>query len=275
VDDRHRGGGPRLRECGGARTDRLSDSLIPAHALDATGLVRAAFTTRLGGVSIGPYHSLNLSRSVGDDPEAVSTNRGRLGALLEMAPRALVEAEQVHGNRAAVVASGGPPIPGMDALVTNRAGLWLAIYAADCVPVLLVDAETPGVAAVHAGWRGTAAGIVPETIARMRTAFGTDPERCTATLGPAIGGCCYEVDLPVARAMEQAPWWPEAARATGPERWHLDLRTAIRRQLIDAGVPAVRIASVPLCTSCRPDLFYSYRRDGVTGRMAACISLLG
>lgn len=253
----------------------MTGSLIPAPSLDGIGLVRAAFTTRLGGASVGPYRSLNLARTVGDDPEAVSTNRGRLAALLGMAPHALAEAEQVHGSRTAVVEAGGGPIRGVDALVTSRVGLWLAIYAADCVPVLLVDTKTPGVAAVHAGWRGTAAGIVPETIARMRHAFGTDPEQYTATLGPAIGGCCYEVDLPVARAMEQAPWWPEAARATGPERWHLDLRTAIRRQLMDAGVPPGRIASVPLCTACRPDLFFSYRRDGVTGRMAACISLLG
>jgi len=218
---------------------------------------------------------LNLAYSVGDDPEAVSANRRHLAGLLSMAPDTLVEAEQVHGTRAAVLEAGGSVIRGVDALVTSRVGLWLAIYAADCVPVLLVDAKTPAVAAVHAGWRGTAGGIVPETIDRMRRAFGTDPGQCTVELGPAIGGCCYEVDLPVARAMEAAPWWPEAARAAGPERWYPDPRTAIRRPLIEAGVPAGRIAAVPLCTACRSDLFFSYRRDGVTGRMAACISLLG
>jgi YfiH family protein len=260
----------------------LSGSLIPAPSLDGTGLVRAAFTTRLGGVSRGPYHSLNLAYSVGDDPDAVSQNRLRLAGVLGAAAAVPVEAEQVHGGRAGVLATGigdpqpasRGPIPGVDALVTNRRGVWLAIYAADCVPVLLVDTRTPAVAAIHAGWRGTAAGIVPETIARMGEAFGTDPERCAVELGPAIGGCCYEVDLPVARAMEKAPWWPEAARATGPERWHLDLRTAIRRQLLQAGIPSGRIAVVPLCTACRPDLFFSYRRDGITGRMAARISLL-
>ena len=107
----------------------------------------------------------------------------------------------------------------------------------------------------------------------MRDAFGTDPQDCVAELGPAIGGCCYEVDRPVARAMEGAPWWPAAARPTGPDRWHLDLRLAVRRQLVDAGVPDARITTSPFCTGCRPDLFFSYRRDGVTGRMAACIAI--
>lgn len=259
----------------------MSDPLIPARSLERSGLVRAAFTTRLGGVSGRPYHSLNLAYSVGDAAHAVSTNRRRLVDLLGAAPDTLVEAEQAHGNRVAVLEQGrgapprggAGPMPGVDALATNRDGLWLAVFAADCVPVLIVDAGTPAVAAVHAGWRGTAAGIALETIARMRQAFGTDPARCAAELGPAIGGCCYEVDDPVARAMESAAWWPEAARTTGSGRWHLDLKTALRRQLQEAGLPAAQITTVPLCTACRPDLFFSYRRDGVTGRMAACIAL--
>lgn len=260
----------------------MSGPFVTARALDGSGLVRAVFTSRRGGVSRGPYRRLNLAHGVGDDAGAVGVNRRRVADLLGMAPGTLVEAEQVHGSRAAVLARGSRAVPrpddgpirGVDALVTNQAGLWLVIYTADCVPVLIVDTKTPAVAAAHAGWRGTAAGIVPETIARMRDAFGTDPAQCTVELGPAIGGCCYEVDAPVARAMETAPWWAAAARATGHERWHLDLRTAIRRQLQEAGVPNARIATVPLCTACRPDLFFSYRRDGITGRMAACISLL-
>ena len=167
----------------------------------------------------------------------------------------------------------GAPIPGVDALVTADPGVWLAIYAADCVPVLVLDTATPAIAAVHAGWRGAAAGVVPAALDRMRTAFGTAAAQCRVVLGPAIGGCCYEVDAPVARAMEGAAWWPEAARPTGPGRWHLDLRTAIRRQLVDLGVPADHVTIVPHCTACRADLFFSYRRDGVTGRMGACIGL--
>jgi YfiH family protein len=245
--------------------------------LEGTGLVRAVFTTRLGGGSRGPYRSFNLAYGVGDIPQAVTANRRRLAGTLGIARGALAEAEQVHGSVVGILDSDSPlgrgPLPGVDALVTRMRGVWLAIYAADCVPVLLLDVATPAAAAVHAGWRGTAAGIVPATLDRMRTAFGTAPAQCLAVLGPAIGGCCYEVDMPVARAMREAPWWTQAARPTGPERWHLDLRVAIRQQLLVAGMLPDRVAVMPFCTACRPDLFFSYRRDGVTGRMAACISL--
>lgn len=240
------------------------------------------FTTRLGGVSVGSYLSLNLASHVGDASAAVATNRRRCVRALGITPGRLAEAEQVHGSGVGAVGKNAPapsaprvPLPGVDALVTAVPGVWLAVYSADCVPVLLLDAASPAVAAIHAGWRGTAAGIVEATLLRMRELFGTAPGRCTAVLGPAIGGCCYEVDTPVAEAMRGGPWWPEAARPTGPERWHLDLRVAIRRQLTALGVPDEGVTSVPHCTACRADLFFSHRRDGVTGRMGAYVCLTG
>ncbi len=249
--------------------------VLPARLLEAAGLARAAFTTRRGGRSRGPFESLNLAYTVGDVPEAVAENRRRLAEVLGTPLERLVEAEQVHGSAVAVVGprAAGSVVPGVDALVTGSPDIWLAIYSADCVPVLVCDPAAPAVAAIHAGWRGTAAGIVPETLRRMRDVFGTRPGRCRIALGPAIGGCCYEVDLPVARAMEGAAWWAASARPTGPGVWHLDLREAIRRQLLAAGVALSQIDVVPGCTMCRPDLFFSYRRDRVTGRMAACIRL--
>ncbi|HLW59934.1 MAG TPA: peptidoglycan editing factor PgeF [bacterium] len=258
----------------------MTAGLIPAVPLEATGLVRAAFSTRHGGVSAGAYHSLNLGYTVGDLPEAVTANRARVAEALGITSGTLAEAEQVHGSLVAAVGRsgdgrpGGAPIRGADALITADPGVWLAVYAADCVPVLILDERTPAIAAVHAGWRGTAAAIVPRVFGRMREAFGTTPADCTVVLGPAIGGCCYEVDAPVGRAMAGAPWWGAAARPTGPDRWRLDLKTAIRFQVLACGVPDARAITMAFCTACRPDLFFSHRRDGVTGRMAACLSLL-
>jgi len=248
---------------------------LRARTLEATGLARAVFTTRQGGVSAGPRGSLNLSYAVGDRAAAVAENRRRAAAAVGAGPARLVEAQQVHGAEVAVVGPGhaGRIVPGVDALVTRSSEVWLAVHTADCVPVLILDPARPAAAAVHAGWRGVAAGVVPAALAALRRAFGTAPAQCVAALGPAIGGCCYEVDAPVARAMEGAPWWPDAAGAAGPGKWYLDLRRAVRAQLRAAGLPRDQIEVVPGCTRCQPDVFFSYRRERATGRMAACIRL--
>jgi YfiH family protein len=249
--------------------------VLSARRLEAGGRVRGIFTTRLGGVSQGPYASLNVGSGVGDAPDSVLENKRRVAAAFGTGLASLVEAEQVHSNAVAVVGrhAAGSAVPAVDAVVTATRGIWLAIYTADCVPVLVLDPDAPAIAAIHAGWRGTASEIVPEALDRMRAAFGTRPNRCLIALGPAIGGCCYEVDAPVAEAMEQRPWWPLAARPTGLGTWHLDLREAIRRQLEAVGVASDAVEISSQCTRCRPDLFFSYRRDRVTGRMAACIRL--
>lgn len=248
---------------------------IPARAVEDTGRARAVFTTRSGGTSTGAFATLNLSFAVGDDACAVSENRRRFADAWGVAPAGLVEAAQVHGNRVAAVdaRASGTTVPAADGLVTDTPGIWLAVYAADCVPVLVIDPDRPAVGVLHAGWRGTASGIAPALLRTMAERFRTRPDRVRAALGPAIGGCCYEVDAPVARAMAHASWWPAATRRTGAARWHLDLREAIRRQLVAAGVPDASIEMCPECTMCRADLFFSYRRDRVTGRLAGCIRL--
>jgi polyphenol oxidase len=187
----------------------------------------------------------------------------------------MVEAQQIHGAQTAVVGprDAGRIIPGVDALLTDSPDVWVAVHTADCVAVLLLDPARPAVAAVHAGWRGVAAGVIPSAVAGLREAFGTDPARCVAALGPAIGPCCYEVDGPVAGAMEGAPWWPNASEPGAPGKWYLDLREAIRAQLIAAGVPPRHVDAIPGCTRCQPDLYFSYRRERATGRMAACVAL--
>jgi purine-nucleoside/S-methyl-5'-thioadenosine phosphorylase / adenosine deaminase len=254
---------------------RGPDGVLRARTLEATGVVRAAFTTRQGGVSAGPYRSLNLSYAVGDSRPAVARNRRLAAAAVGADPRRLVEAQQVHGAAAAVVGpdEAGRTVPGVDALLTGSPGVWLAVHTADCVPVLIVDPGRPAIAAVHAGWRGVAAGAVPAALAHLEGAFQCDLARCLVAVGPAIGGCCYEVDRPVADAMRAAPWWPQVSQRGAPGKWYLDLRQAIRAQLNASGVPADHIDVTPGCTRCQPDLYFSYRRERATGRMAACIRL--
>jgi purine-nucleoside/S-methyl-5'-thioadenosine phosphorylase / adenosine deaminase len=253
----------------------VSEAVLRARTLEAAGAARAVFTTRQGGTSGGPYRSFNLSYAVGDARPAVARNRRLAAAAVGADPRRLVEAQQVHGAGAAVVGPGdaGRIVPAVDALLTDSTAVWLAIHTADCVPVLIVAPDRPAVAAVHAGWRGVAAGVVPAVLGRLRAAFRCDPARCLVALGPSIGGCCYEVDRPVAGAMGGAPWWPRAARRAAPGKWYLDLKQAIREQLTGAGVPANHIDVTPGCTRCQPDLYFSYRRERATGRMAACIRL--
>jgi len=247
--------------------------LLTAACVAATARADAVFTTRAGGVSTGAFAALNLSYGVGDAPDAVAENRRRVARAWAARPERLVEAAQVHGRAVAVVRgdAAGTVVPGADALVTDAPDVWLAVYAADCVPLLVVDPDRPAVGALHAGWRGTAAGIVGALLAVMGARFSTRPDRLRTALGPAIGPCCYEVDDPVARAMERQSWWRAVATATRPGYWRLDLRAAIRAQLVDGGVAPDAIEMVGGCTACDRERFFSYRRDRVTGRLAGCI----
>ncbi len=234
-----------------------------------------AFTTREGGASAHPFNTMNLGRGVGDLPDAVRTNRTRVLAALGRSLAEQVEASQVHGNQAAVVdaADRRRTVPGVDALITRDPGVVLAMHCADCVPLLLVDPVRRAVAAVHTGWRGTAAGAAPAAISAMVGTFGSRPADLLAAIGPAIGPCCYEVDAPVVERF--APWpWRERVVSPAPSgRWMLDLWEANRRQIVDAGVPPGSVAVAGLCTAHHPALFFSHRRDGATGRMAAHIAV--
>jgi hypothetical protein len=234
-----------------------------------------AFTTRRGGVSRGAFASLNLGRGVADDPAAVARNRDAVVRALGFHPRAQVEASQVHGPVVAVVTAtdAGRRVEGADGMITGDAGLVLAVHAADCVPILLADPRTRTVAAVHAGWKGTAAGVAVEAVRVMVDRFGTRPETVLAAIGPSIGPCHYEVDEPVVERLSVWPWWREVALPNPRGRWQLDLRAANRRQLTDVGVLPEHIEVLDLCTYCRADLFFSHRRDRITGRMSGMIAV--
>ncbi|MFC7751933.1 peptidoglycan editing factor PgeF [Tsukamurella soli] len=223
-------------------------------------------TTRAGGVSSGAYDSFNLGDHVGDDPRAVAANRARLEATIGVDAGHLVWMEQIHSRTVTVVT--GPQdgnVEATDALVTATPGLALAVLTADCVPVLLSDDEAGVIAAVHAGRVGARIGIVPRTLEAM-VELGARPERIGAFLGPAASGAKYEV--PAHMAADVEAHLPGSRCRTDKGTAGLDLRAGIRRQLIEAGCPAV--AEDPRCTISDPALF-SHRRGAPTGRLASVI----
>jgi polyphenol oxidase len=182
-------------------------------------------------------------------------------------PRAVVSVKQVHGTDALLVdqpIETGTTFPGeWDAVITNQPGVLVTVRTADCVPILLHDPIHRVVAAVHSGWRGSVAGIVPKTLITMQQEFGSLADSLHVAIGPSAGSCCYEVDEPVLNALRSYPFWKLVVRETGPGRALLDLREFVRRQAQAAGVLQQHMWTVSHCTICRPDLFFSYRREGV------------
>ncbi len=226
---------------------------------------RAAFSTRLGGVSEDPWASLNLGILTRDRREAVVENRRRLAAALGREPDRVVIGRQVHGAELAShhgpqdpspFATPGVAVPETDGHVTAEPGLAALVFVADCLPIAL--AGPGGVAMLHCGWRGLAAGILARGVAAVGA---TD-----AAIGPGIGPCCYEVSGEVLEAFADL-----GIAAPGPT---LDLTEIARRLLSDAGVE--RIEAAELCTSCEEDRFFSHRRDaGRTGRQAGLVWIEG
>lgn len=239
---------------------------IAAHCIvpgwPAPAAVRALVTTRSGGVSTGPYASLNLGLRTDDDPAAVAENRVRLERLLPQAPRWL---QQVHGS-AVVDADEVQDPPQADASVARRPGTVCAIMIADCLPVLLADRAGTCVGAAHAGWRGLAGGVIGNTVARM----AVPPDRLVAWIGPGIGPRAFEVGDDVLEAFCAAtPGNRDVFKPQKSGKWLCDLPALARRALQRAGVTSIHGGD--LCTYETPGRFYSYRRDRVTGRMAALI----
>ena len=225
--------------------------------------VQAAMTLRTGGVSTGPYASLNLGDHVGDEPAAVVENRRRLREALGL-PSEPLWLEQVHGT--AVAGFEGAGRPRADAAVALAPAQVCAVMVADCLPVLLADRVGTCVAAAHAGWRGLAAGVLEATVA----ALPADPAQLTAWLGPAIGPEAFEVGPEVREAfLAVDPESADAFRRGKGDRWLADAYRLARQRLARAGVTDVHGGG--LCTVSDPSRFFSYRRDGVTGRMAALI----
>lgn len=187
--------------------------------------------------------------------------------------------KQVHGTEALVVDRALAPtdrfVGGWDALVTDQPGIMVAVRTADCVPILMHDPKRRVVAAIHAGWRGAVAGIVPKTLALFESRFGSHLEHVRISIGPSAGACCYEVDEPVLdRLCQGFPRWNKVVRARGDGRARLDLKALVKEQAQDLGAAPNSITIVNLCTICHEDLFFSYRREGkVNGTMVSAIGL--
>ncbi|MFJ2782722.1 peptidoglycan editing factor PgeF [Streptomyces sp. NPDC093249] len=235
---------------------------------DANG-AHFAFTDRWGGVSAVPYEELNLGGAVGDDPGAVRANRALAADALGLDPARVVWMNQVHGADVAEVDGPWPTgeIPAVDALVTARRGLALAVLTADCVPVLLADPVAGVVAAAHAGRPGMVAGVVPAALAAM-VRLGADPARVVARTGPAVCGRCYEV--PEAMRAEVAETEPAAGAETSWGTPAVDVTAGVLAQLDRLGV--TDRWSCGICTLESTD-HYSYRRDRTTGRLAGYVWL--
>jgi polyphenol oxidase len=255
------------------------------------------FSTRLGGAStLEERKLLNLSFTEWDAKENVLENRRRLQKAVGAKEFALVAMKQIHSDVIhSFSAAPASPCRG-DASTTKKTGLLLGMQTADCVPILLVDRKKRAVAAIHAGWRGTLARVAQKTVGRMQLEYGCKPTDLLAAIGPSIGPCCYEVgaDL-VAQFTSQfadgAEYFDEARTGDEPNplQWlnmrppghqprpknvHLDLSKANRSQLLAAGLRAQNIYSSDLCTACRADLFFSYRKEGpISGRMLSVIGV--
>ncbi|MFH8804701.1 peptidoglycan editing factor PgeF [Streptomyces sp. NPDC017936] len=228
-----------------------------------------AFTDRWGGVSAAPYEELNLGGAVGDDPEAVRTNRELAAKSLGLDPAQVVWMNQVHGRGVAEVDApwGGRAVPEVDAVVTARRGLALAVLTADCTPVLLADPVAGVAAAAHAGRPGMVAGVVPAAVEAM-VGLGAEPSRIVARTGPAVCGRCYEV--PEAMRAEVAAVEPAAHAETSWGTPAVDVTAGVHAQLERLGVHDRERS--PVCTRESQDHF-SYRRDRATGRLAGYVWL--
>ena len=280
--------------------------IVESQALSKLGWLVHGFSMRPGGESvIEGKRALNLGFTDWDTRERVAANRAKFAAALSASEMHPITLRQFHSDVIYVpdapTAEGSTvEAPRADAVATCTEGLLLGVQTADCVPILLADTRRRVVAAIHAGWRGTLARVAVKTLGRMRMEFGTRSRDVVAALGPSIGRCCYEVGSDVARSFaaqfpnaaewfdgpfdqlaygEDPLWLPwltmmPPGHVPPPPRVQLDLRACNRWQLIDAGVPEKQIDVSDLCTACRTDLFFSYRREGAkTGRMMSAIGI--
>lgn len=251
-------------------------------AFDEIPFVRHGFSTRLGGVSEGIYASMNLSFTRGDDDVAVRENFARFCRAIGMdSERVVVSAQEHHTalyNAKTADCGRGVTRPrgyeDIDGLLTDETGVVLCTQYADCVPLFFVDPVRRVVATSHAGWKGTVARIGEVTVQRMCDDYGCRPENVLAGIGPSIGPCCFEVDVPVYEAFSELALFDQGCYRQRGDKYDIDLWEVNRRVLVEAGVTPDHITVTDLCTRCHPDLFWSHRATGgQRGSLAAFIAI--
>jgi YfiH family protein len=245
------------------------------------------FSTRLGGTSPMPENALNLAGFNEDTAENILENRRRFLKLFasEVGEWALAGCWQVHGSDVRLINSLAEAKPAedahgdtvyCDAIISNAPGVLAGVKTADCVPILIGDPGTGAFAAVHAGWRGTLAEVATRALKRMITEYKTKPQDVRVAIGPAAGACCYEVGIDVIDAFKSSFPTRDLFTETRARHACIDLLEANREQLVSAGVDPDRINVAPLCTMCRTDLFFSYRREkNVHGKVGRLMSVIG
>lgn len=268
------------------RMERRQDTpffIFPA--LEATGLVRHGFSVRDGGVSTGPYASMNLSFTMGDAQDNVLENYNRMANGLGVDPDGMTSVFQAHTDKVKVVGHGdagkGITLPKdpeeIDGMVTNCNGITLVTLHADCLPIYFLDPVNRAIGLTHSGWRGTQKAIGVRTLEVMEKNFGTNRQEVLVGIGPGIGRTAFEVGPEVAEAFRGLLGEARAKEVLMPLQlgtYLLDLTQANTMLLLEAGIGPERISTADLCTYGRPDLFFSHRRDGVArGSMAAFLSL--
>jgi polyphenol oxidase len=252
-------------------------TLLVCKTMEELGFVNG-FSTRMGGVSDMPENSLNLAGFNEDEAENIYENRRRfikaLGGKWKLAT-----SFQVHSAEVCHIASKDlkNDKDRCDSLITDLAGILLGIKTADCVPLLLCDIRTRSVGAIHAGWRGTLSSITVKTLNEMEARFGTRPKDVVAVIGPAARGCCYEVGQDVIEPFRKTFSYGDKLFSHSTDTHsHIDLHLANKYQLMEMGVKEESIFTAPMCTMCRPDLFFSYRLEKrVHGRVGRLLAVIG
>ncbi|XEC96879.1 peptidoglycan editing factor PgeF [Paenibacillus tarimensis] len=273
------------------RSDRPSLFYLSSWSSMPKGLT-AGFTGRAGGVSEGPWRSLNAGLHVGDDDRLVVRNRQKICEAIGWPFEAWTCAEQVHGcevHRVTFAERGKgrnsreDAIDACDALMTDEPGILLTSFYADCVPLYFHDPVKRVVALAHAGWKGTVLEIAAKTVQAMTEAYGCEPETVKGAIGPAIGACCYEVDRPVLDRIlpliqrlefELKTSFSNVVRFGEKDRGWINLKEINRQIMIKAGILPINIEITERCTGCNTGLFFSHRvENGNTGRMASWIGM--